>query len=393
MKSIMFFVNITAIVVALVFSIEFYLQINIFFAVFCITLEATKPIFARRILDKEIGLIIKGLIIIIIVLSTFLSLLGTISNSTNLLQEDLKKQYKQIVNEKWQENNKNIAAAEGNLNYSKQELEKYPNLETYLANLKAWENKSNKITDWENNKKLLQDRIVEKENILTSLRNKTINKYQKIKTKSNGYSEMLTLLSKFTDINKSNIILILTIFMSLGLEIIIFTSSLICKKDTIVDVKKISENGINEIGNCTPEKKICSYKAPINDTYEKSDHLIINHKNQGLAVEKLKNEIQEMSKNSRDDQKRSYPLVLLRDDQSDHMIKLEDDQSDHISNIDHNIKKIAELLEKEFGEELPNREEIRQKLGCSDRKFRKIMKDLTDNNLIKRSKNGLTLVK
>lgn len=393
MKSIMFYVNIISIAVALIFSIEFYLQINIFFAVFCITLEATKPIFVRRLIDKEIGPVLKVLITIICSISVSLSLLGCISNSSNLIQEDLKKQYKTIINQNYTQNNKNIKNAEENLKYAKENLNKYPDLNIYLSNLKSWENKSNKMTDWENNKKLLQDQVTEKENILDSLRKKQINKYQKIKTKSSGYSEMLTFLNDITGIKQSNIILILTIFMSLGLEIIILTSSLICKKDTFKLNSKISENVNLEIGKCSPKKKICSPENIEIDTFNENDQMIKIHENQGIEVENLKNKMQEMIKKEICPEKRSYQLETLSFDQ---MIKkpiLEIYQSDHILNIDQNIKKIKNLMEKEFGENLPDREDLREKFGLSDRKFRKIIKILTEKEVVKRSKNGLKLVK
>lgn len=379
--NIMLIINLISLLTGLVFSLDFYLKINILFAIFCIVIELSSPIFTRY-LDKKIGAIAKPLILIIIFISTSISLLGCISNGYNLVNENIEKQYKNIINEKWTTNNENLDQAKENLDQAKLDLNKYPSLNSYLSNLKSWENKSNKMTDWENGKKLLQNNVLEKEDYLSLLKEKNIEKHIRIKVNSNGYGEMLTKLSKLIGVKQSNIVLFLVIFMGIGLEIIIFTSSLICKKDTIVKnivpkADKVIVSKVDKVIGQDGHDKIAKI-----DTLSKSGQDTKSIDNTSEEIEKLKNSIHNIWQG-------------CGQDGQGHVYDKFDFGQDIGQGIDKNIEKISEYFISEignyFGREVPSRDILMDHFNVSKNKLIKIMKYINDNNLVVKEGRKLVL--
>jgi hypothetical protein len=234
----------------LVFSVEYYVQISVFFGVFVALLEVVKVFYVSNIDYIKVKKL-KVLMLFICLLITLFSIFGSVSNSYNMIMNSNNKNYKTIVNSKYTKYQKTKDLKTSQLTDYKKQLDSFPTIDVYIANIPKWQpDVKQSMTDkYNTEKQKIQDKIDTLNNDIIALQepDKMITIKKNVNT---GYLPIMIKLENMIHIKAENIILLLILFLSLIIEMIIYTSSFIqhrLQKQNIDNVNRFSNENIQNV--------------------------------------------------------------------------------------------------------------------------------------------------
>lgn len=246
-----------------IFSIDFYHKIHWILSSIVLTLEVSTWIYLNE-LKRTKNIMLKGLLILICVIASLISQLGFISNGLNIIKEDINNQYRVLDNPKYIKYQETKKTLEYNLNKAEKNKNDYPTLEQFITNSKSpeWESKTKLITQYNQEKQKLENKITSIENDIKSLEipEKTI----KEKIKNTGLSNTLKSLENITGKNIETLTFFVFVIFGLILQLLMYSSRLL--SNTITNTKNksniVNESTKNERKNVVHSQLHDSDKVP-----------------------------------------------------------------------------------------------------------------------------------
>lgn len=225
------YIGMVLLVISLVYSIEFYLEIALSFAIFIIAFEICKLILLRQEQTLKVKLIC-------ITCSMFV-IFGFVSNTINKLEISNLKQYKKVTNEQYIKYLEDKKMLEKQVEEAKNQLNSYPTFES--LGLTKWEDKTESYKNWNNQKNALNSNY---NKLITDLNKlQKPNKFIRVKIKNTGFNNLFYVLK----LPKKEFLLVLSIIISLIMELLQYEfmknkeSKLAKSKSEISDHENISD--------------------------------------------------------------------------------------------------------------------------------------------------------
>jgi len=145
--------------ISIIFSVEFYLNINIFFAIVVVLFEISIFVFSKE-LNKLLGTM-KIIFSLLVISFSLFSILGVVANINNLMLANINEQYKTVNNYKYDLYLAELKLAKDNVELHKKQLEQYPSLADYTKNSPKWEDKTELTKTYEEAKNKISNDFVE----------------------------------------------------------------------------------------------------------------------------------------------------------------------------------------------------------------------------------------
>lgn len=251
------YIGIALLTISLLYSIEFYIQISLSFAVFIIAFEICKLILLRQ--DNTLK--VKAIIFTCSLLIVF----GFIANTVNKLEISEEKQYKQVTNEAHAKYLSDKDLLEKQIEEAKNQVNNYPTFES--LGLSKWEDKTESYKNWNNQKSILNDNY---NKLITELNEiKKPAQFKRIKIKSTGFNTLFS----FLHIQKNILLICLSIIVSLIMEMLQYEFMKSCKK---VVKEEIVLNGLGRKKYRLGRKILTSKLKNLNPIIENPNHNIVS---------------------------------------------------------------------------------------------------------------------
>jgi hypothetical protein len=239
------YIGISLLVISLIYSIEFYIKINMAFAIFIISFEICKLILLRQ--DKTIK------VKIIIIITSMFIIFGFISNTLNKLEISSEKQYKKVTNEAYLNYVEDKKLLENQIEEAKKNINNYPSFEN--LGLTKWEDKTDVYNNWTIQRNVLNDKYNKLIDDLNKLKRPA--KFKNVKINNAGLENIFISINVITNIPKEKIILFIALIIALIMEFLQYEflknpnpgmknkSELILKSQTKDDFEISDVNNIN----------------------------------------------------------------------------------------------------------------------------------------------------
>lgn len=198
------YIGAVLLVISLVYSIEFYVEISLSFAIFIIAFEICKLILLRQestIKTKFICIVCSMLVII-----------GFLANTVNKLEVSQASQYKTVVNEHYTKYIDSKKTLKNQVEEAKKQVDKYPTFDS--LDISQWEDKTELYNKWSSQKELL---ITNYNNSITKLNAlKKPVKFKKVKNKNTGFDNIIQKTGK----SKNSVTLAISIIIAFIMELL-----------------------------------------------------------------------------------------------------------------------------------------------------------------------------